>query len=175
MVVNDNAVNIVKAVCTLGWVDIDCFAHTLNLVAKAGNCICAVLTVSKQRSSIDDATVADFINELLAKGEPEIKLSGFEKQYLTPGNCPNLGAVRVNPEIWRVLPPGAQQADKYRQPHQLRLSKALTALSVAMDGVRMAASLVPSLNTVFSKLINVFSLVNAVNRAENRRGERKLG
>ena len=36
VVVNDNAANIVKAVRTLGWVDIGCFAHTLNLAARAG-------------------------------------------------------------------------------------------------------------------------------------------
>ena len=118
--------------------------------------------------------VADFVNDLLEKGEPETKLSGLEKQYLTPGNCQNLGAVRVNPEIWSVLPPGAQHADKYMQLRQLRLSKALTALAVAMDGVRTAASLVPILNTVFSQLTDVFSLVNAVHRAENQERREKI-
>ena len=118
--------------------------------------------------------LADFVNDLLEKGEPETKLSGLEKQYLSPGNCQNLGAVRVNPEIWSVLPPGAQHADKYMQPRQLRLSKALTTLAVAMDGVRTAASLVPSLNTVFSQLTDVFSLVNAVHRAENQERREKI-
>ena len=33
---NDIAANIVKAVFTLGWVDIRSFAHTLNLTARAG-------------------------------------------------------------------------------------------------------------------------------------------
>jgi hypothetical protein len=104
---------------------------------------------------------------LVSKGVPEATLTDTRRKYLTPANCKVIAPPTVNKVIFNLLPQAIRVKDVAQQKHQANLSAAMTAVAMAMDEIKTAASMVPSLSKSFQKMTDALTLMAAVNKDIN--------
>ena len=103
---------------------------------------------------------------LVSKGLSDGSLTDLQ-QDVTSENCRLLGPTKVNNIIWNLLPHKSRAIDVATQRLQANTAKVMIAMANAMNDIKNAAVLVPSLSNAFAKVMDSFSLMASVNKELN--------
>ena len=79
--------------------------------------------------------VATIVTSSFTKKLSQDKIKVLQDEYLRPNNCAVLAPVKVNPEIWAKLLPMTKAKDLEMQKTQMKLGKAVAALSTVANNL----------------------------------------
>ena len=121
-----------------------------------------------------DPQLAKIVGNLTKVHLPDDKLREKQSAFLTPGNCPALVPVRVNPEIWDKLATNTKSRDVKSQRTQTSVVSAMLAVTNTADTLmRASRSGLPlseaDITSSISNLVDTLALLGSANLDVNQR------